>query len=82
MKGMAHVIVNKFSVEAAKKLVKISEIAKQTGISRTTLTSLYYRRSSAITFDILNKLCLYFNCSVSDLFEYLPGETGAATPEE
>ena len=51
-------------------MIKVSEIAKDTGISRTTLTNLYYRRSSAISFDVLNKLCTYLNCRIEDIIEY------------
>ena len=63
-------INNKFSVLLAERLLKISEVAKETGISRTTLTNLYYRRSDKISFEVLNKLCKYFNCNVQDIIEY------------
>jgi len=63
-------IINKFSALLGERLIKISAIAKQTGISRTTLTNLYYRRSTYISFDVLNKLCGFLDCSVDDIFEY------------
>ena len=67
-------IDNKFSIALAKKLIKISDISKATGISRTTLTSLYYRRSKYISFEVLDKLCKYLECSVAELFEYAEEE--------
>ena len=40
------------------------------GISHSTLTRL--KKNQAITTETLNKLCSYFNCTISDLFEYTP----------
>lgn len=67
---MINLINNNFSTILGKKLLKISRVSKDTGISRTTLTNLYYRRSQYVTFDVLDKLCKYLKCNVSDLFEY------------
>jgi putative transcriptional regulator len=63
-------INNNFSIILAKKLLKISKVAKDTVISRTTLNNRYYRRSKFITFEVTDKLCKYLRCSVGDLFEY------------
>lgn len=63
-------ISNKFSRILGERLIKISTIAKDTGISRTTLTSLYYRRSTAISFEVLDKLCTYLDCGIEDIIEY------------
>jgi len=57
-----------------KELLKISKIAADTGISRTTLTNLYYRRSTKISFDVLNKLCEYLDCEVGDIISYEPDD--------
>lgn len=63
-------INNNFSTILGKKLLKITKVSKDTGISRTTLTNLYYRRSTYVSFEVLDKLCKYLNCGVGDLFEY------------
>lgn len=63
-------IVNKFSVVLAERLLKISTVAKATGISRTTLTDLYYRRTKAVTLEVLDKLCTYLHCNVDDILEF------------
>lgn len=70
-------IRNKFSVVLGDKLLRISKVAQDTGISRTTLTSIYFRRAQGITFDVLDKLCRYLDCEVSDLFEYQPDDKRA-----
>lgn len=51
----------------AEKVLKISEVSQATGISVTSLTDLYYRRSKAIQFRTIESLCKYFNCEVGDL---------------
>ena len=66
---MAAKLNNKFSALLGAKLLKITEVAKQTGVSRTTLTELYYRRSKGISFDTLIKLCEYLECSISDIID-------------
>jgi len=63
-------INNNFSVVLAKRLLKISTVARETGISRTTLTNLYYRRSAYVTFDVLDRLCSYLGCPVGEIFEF------------
>ncbi len=68
-------ISNKFSGILGERLLKISKISQETGISRTTLTNLYYRRCSQISFDVLDRLCTYLNCSVSDILDYSPDDS-------
>ena len=63
-------IRNKFSVILGEKLLRISKVAQDTGISRTTLTNLYFRRAQGVTYEVLDKLCNYLECDVNDLFEY------------
>ena len=69
-------IDNKFSTILGSKLIKISQVARDTGISRTTLTNIYYKRSTYITFAVLNKLCEYLECGVDDLFPYVADTEG------
>lgn len=63
-------LINKFPMLISNRLLKVSEISQATGISRTTLTSLYYRRTKRVDLDTLNKICCYLKCDVSDIFEY------------
>lgn len=66
-------IVNKFSVLLAQRLLKISALAKATGISRVTLTQLYYRRTKQIDLETLDKICSCLHCSVGDILEFQEG---------
>lgn len=52
----------------AERDLKITQVAKDTGISRTTLTALTYNRCKGVQFDTMNKLCNYLKVSPGDLF--------------
>lgn len=51
-----------------KKGVKMRDIAKSTGISRTTLTALYYNHTKGVQFDTIDKICAYLNIDPGQLF--------------
>jgi putative transcriptional regulator len=59
----------KLAVLLAERLIKISKVSKDTGISRTTLTALYYSTSKGVNFETISILCGYLNVSIGDLFE-------------
>ena len=66
----------KLSDIMGKRKLKISQIEKDTGISRPTLTALYYEKSKGITFETLNRLCEYFKIDVSDIIKFEGGNDG------
>ena len=47
--------------------VSQNQLAKDTGISTSTLRNLNHNRTTRISFDVLEKICLYFNCGVGDI---------------
>ena len=51
------------------------EVANATSIHRTTLSKLANQRGYNTTTDVLDKLCTYFGCELSDLALHLPDET-------
>jgi putative transcriptional regulator len=53
-----------------ERKLKIADVARDIGVHRNTITLLYYEKAKRIDFDVLNKLCKYFNCTISDLLEY------------
>ena len=55
-------------IQMAKRRVSITQVSKDTGISRTTLTALYHDKAVGIQFKTLNVLCNYLNCKPNDLF--------------
>lgn len=54
----------------AEKKANISTVARDTGISRTTLTSLYYNVFKGVQIDTLNTLCKYFGVEVNRLLMF------------
>ena len=73
---MTIMIHNRFAALLADRLIKISKISADTGISRTTLTHLYYRRSKQISFDVLDALCRHLDCGIGEIIEYRPDPQG------
>lgn len=56
----------------AEKNLKISKVAADTGISRTTLHALSGNYGQGVQYDTLNKLCEYLRITPGDLYEYHP----------
>ena len=52
-----------------EKRVKISDLERDTGLSRTTLTRLYHEKASRLDFETLEILCTYLDVGVADLLE-------------
>lgn len=50
-----------------EKGIRISDLSEETGISRTTLEGIYYDRCIAISFEVLDKLCVALDCSIEDI---------------
>lgn len=54
-------------IMAQKGYRTIKKVSEETGISRTTLTALYYNKCTGIQFDTLEKLCDALTCEVGEL---------------
>jgi len=61
-----------------ERKLKVSDVARATGIHRNMITLLYYERAKRIDFDVIEKLCNYLNCSIGDLLEIQPDENNEA----
>lgn len=53
-----------------ERRLKISDVARDTGLNRGTLTRLYHESAERIELEVLDKLCVYLNCPLSDLLEF------------
>jgi len=49
------------------KCISQNKIAKDTGISVSTLRNLNHNRTTRISLDILEKICNYLDCGVEDI---------------
>ncbi|MBI5055532.1 MAG: helix-turn-helix transcriptional regulator [Nitrospirae bacterium] len=53
-----------------ERKLKIADVARDIDVHRNTITLLYYEKAQRIDFEVLDKLCKYFNCKVEDILEY------------
>lgn len=49
------------------KGISQNQMAKDTGISTSTLRNLNHNRTTRISFDILEKICQYLECGIEDV---------------
>ena len=49
------------------KRLKISDVSRDTGIHRGTITRLYNETAVRVEFEVLDKLCVYLECDLADL---------------
>ncbi len=49
------------------KGISQNQMAKDTGISASTLRNLNHNRTTRISFEILEKICQYLGCGVADV---------------
>ncbi|MET0012436.1 MAG: helix-turn-helix transcriptional regulator [Sedimenticola sp.] len=54
-----------------KRKITLDEVAKETGISRNTLSRIANSYGYNTTTDNLARLCKYFGCSIDQLLEYV-----------
>lgn len=54
-----------------ERKLKISDVARDTGLHRNTITLLYQETATRIDLDAIDTLCKYFGVPVGELFEYV-----------
>lgn len=65
-------IICNLAVLLAERHLKISKVAQDTGISRTTLTALANNYGKGIQFDTIDTLCLYLRTTPEQLISFVP----------
>jgi putative transcriptional regulator len=55
-----------------ERKLKISDVARATGINRGTLTRLYYETAERVELEVLDTLCTYLNIKIEELLEHVP----------
>lgn len=53
------------------KRLTFDELAKETGLHRTTLSKIVNHRNYNTTTDNIDRLCTFFKCQISDLMEHV-----------
>ena len=55
-----------------ERKLKVIDVSREPGLHRNTVDLLYNETAIRVDLDTIEKLCKLFNCSVGDLFEYIP----------
>lgn len=55
--------------------MKVVDVARATGLHRSTITSLYNETAARVDLDAIEQLCQLFQCGVADLLEYVPSDS-------
>ncbi|MGZ8184739.1 MAG: helix-turn-helix domain-containing protein [Methylobacter sp.] len=63
-----------------KKKLKISGLARETGLRRNTITLLHNEEAAKVELDAMEKWCIYFDCSVGSYLNMSP--MGLQKPNE
>lgn len=58
-----------------ERKLKISDVARDTGINRGTITRLYNETTTRIELEVIDILCGYFSIPVAELFERISENT-------
>lgn len=53
-----------------ERKLKISDVARDTGLHRNTITLLYQETATRVDLDAVDVLCRYFGVPVGELFEF------------
>lgn len=61
-------IINNLSMLMGSHRYSIEDVHKLTGLSRSTISSLYNNKATRIDFSTAEKLCILFNCNIGDIF--------------
>lgn len=60
-----------------ERKLKVIDVARATGLHRNTVTLLYQETATRIEIEAIEKLCALFDCTVGELFEYVPNSVAA-----
>ncbi|WP_440453922.1 helix-turn-helix domain-containing protein [Psychrobacter sp. ASPA161_9] len=59
----------------AERRMKVADLIRMTGISKSTMHKIYNEQTSRIDFETMDKICEALDIEVGDLFTYMPNES-------
>mgnify|MGYP000885587720 CR=1 FL=1 len=59
--------------------MRIADVIRETGLRRNTVALLYKETAQKVDLDALDKLCVLFDCELSELLERIPTQGDAIT---
>lgn len=63
-------IHSKLSTLMGAKRLSIADVHEKTGLSRTTISNLYYDKATRLDYDTIDRLCRLFDCDVNGILSY------------
>lgn len=57
-----------------EKRLKISDVSRDTDINRGTITRMYNEEATRVDLDVIEKLCVYLDIEVGELYEIVNEE--------
>ena len=55
-----------------EKEVTAVAVHKATGISQSIISEIIHNKRVNVGLDIIHKLCIFLNCDITDLLEFIP----------
>ena len=62
----------RLSTLMGERKLKISDVSRETGLHRNSVTLLYQETADRVDLETINRLCAFFKCQVGDLLVYSP----------
>ncbi len=59
----------RLSTLMGERKLKVADLARETGLPRSTITALYKETAERVDLSAVDKLCAYFECEVGDLLK-------------
>ena len=64
----------RLSTILGERRIKMAELVRMTGVSKTTINAVYHDKVSKLDYGVLDRICKALNCTLSDIIEYIPDE--------
>lgn len=59
-----------------REKLRVAEVARLTGLNRSTVTALYNETATRVDLSAIEALCKLFRCDVGELFSMVPDKSG------
>lgn len=67
-------IISNLRIRLAERGYNVTKVSKDTGVSRTTISSLADGQAKGVQLDTINTLCTYLEITPQDLFDFYPAD--------
>lgn len=61
----------RLSTLLGERRIKMAELTRMTGVSKTTINAMYHDRVRKIDYGVLERICEALDCKLSDIVEYV-----------